>query len=430
MGMASEMGESMSFFGWLDFSEEEQRQVRELMQLMSGRGTVDDLGIGTVRDAISNRLFPGTSTIQNRARYFLFVPWIYQRAESIRRVQLVARGEVYEKKLIEALRNGGDLEGLIGRQAGKDIKTLPSAIYWSGLAEYGIFLPAGLTLAQYGRAAAAGTPTQEDEGELNVRSRSYWHRDMPAPPADLFEFTEANFDLTREESDWLGERVLTTEMRTGPNLLSAYVRGLHKGEEISREPFWDQPLPQDTDTGIRELVRHAEAFSRAMYGASVLYNLLLSKQRHSADMGDSERSEWLRDAMDGWIRDCSSKAIQTWSADLGPFWKSVRLGSGSAGPTCRFVSAWCELVSSISSGNFNEMRASDLVRNRELDHKRDQARFNNPDRMKAWNGSSGLAPLKYRWNTVWGFLADLSDGLHGTQIRSTWIQDSVGVADA
>ncbi len=52
-----------------------------MLQLFSDKGTVDDLGIGTVRDAISNSLFPGTSVIQTRARYFLFVPWLFRRAE-------------------------------------------------------------------------------------------------------------------------------------------------------------------------------------------------------------------------------------------------------------------------------------------------------------------------------------------------------------
>jgi hypothetical protein len=342
----------------------------------------------------------------------------------------VARGEVFEKKLIGALRNGGDLEGLIGRQSGKDIKTLPSAIYWTGLAQYEIFLSSGLTLAQYGKAAAAEGHVREDEGEVNVRGRSYWHRDMPEPPNEFFAFGEVNFTLTREESDWLSERVLSTEIRTGPTLLTAYVRALHTGLEISRDAFWDQPLPQDTDPATEELVDHARSFSMAMHGASILYNLLLSTQRNDRELGDPERTDVLRDEMDAWIRECDSKVIQAWSSDLRPFWKSVRTAGGSAGPTYRFVSAWCEQVASIPNGKFNEARAIELVRNRELDHKRSQARFNNPARLRAWNGSSGLVPLGYRWNRVWGFLADLSDGLHGTQIRSTWRQDSNGAADA
>lgn len=44
-------------------------------------GTVDDLGVGAVRDAIADHLFPGISTIQTRAKYFLFLAWIFKSLE-------------------------------------------------------------------------------------------------------------------------------------------------------------------------------------------------------------------------------------------------------------------------------------------------------------------------------------------------------------
>ena len=102
------MGSAIS---WLDHSEEDQRRVREMLQLFSDKDTVDDLGIGTVRDAISNSLFPGTSVIQTRARYFLFVPWLFRQAEQRHPQQLVAKATDMERNLIEALAAGGDLTG-------------------------------------------------------------------------------------------------------------------------------------------------------------------------------------------------------------------------------------------------------------------------------------------------------------------------------
>ena len=72
---------SMSTLTWLDSSEHERRSVLELVSALNEPGTLDELGIGTIRDTIADTLFPGTSTIQTRARYFLFVPWILQMAE-------------------------------------------------------------------------------------------------------------------------------------------------------------------------------------------------------------------------------------------------------------------------------------------------------------------------------------------------------------
>ena len=51
------------------------------MPLFGEHDTRDELGIGSVRDAFADTLFPGTSTITTRARYFLLVPWTYQRLE-------------------------------------------------------------------------------------------------------------------------------------------------------------------------------------------------------------------------------------------------------------------------------------------------------------------------------------------------------------
>ena len=127
-----------------------------MLQLFSDKDTVDDLGIGTVRDAISNSLFPGTSVIQTRARYFLFVPWLFRRAEQRYPQQLVAKATDMERNLIEALRADGDLVGLIGVDRGKNVRTLPSAIFWGGLIRYGIFLSPSLSIRQYGRHVARG----------------------------------------------------------------------------------------------------------------------------------------------------------------------------------------------------------------------------------------------------------------------------------
>ena len=63
-----------STLSWLDSNERERRAVLELVSALSEPGTLDELGIGSVRDTIADALFPGISTIQTRARYFLFIP--------------------------------------------------------------------------------------------------------------------------------------------------------------------------------------------------------------------------------------------------------------------------------------------------------------------------------------------------------------------
>ena len=62
---------------WLNYSERERRKMLDVVDLFGEHDTRDELGIGSVRDAFADMLFPGTSTIMTRARYFLLVPWTW-----------------------------------------------------------------------------------------------------------------------------------------------------------------------------------------------------------------------------------------------------------------------------------------------------------------------------------------------------------------
>ena len=59
----------MSVFGWIDFSPSDRALVKEAIAGMKEEGTLDELGIGQIRDAFADLLFPGFSTIQTRAKY-------------------------------------------------------------------------------------------------------------------------------------------------------------------------------------------------------------------------------------------------------------------------------------------------------------------------------------------------------------------------
>ena len=64
----------MSSLAWIDFDEDERQRAQRIMALFQERETRDELGLGAIRDSIADHLFPGTSTIQTRLRYMLFIP--------------------------------------------------------------------------------------------------------------------------------------------------------------------------------------------------------------------------------------------------------------------------------------------------------------------------------------------------------------------
>lgn len=66
---------------WIDQDQEARKRAHELLGLFNQRGSRDEMGLGTIRDAFSNLLFPGTNTAQTRLRFSLMVPWIYRALE-------------------------------------------------------------------------------------------------------------------------------------------------------------------------------------------------------------------------------------------------------------------------------------------------------------------------------------------------------------
>ena len=126
--------------GWIDFSKTERSKILSVLDLLSESGTLDELGIAAIRDGFSNLFFPGTSTIQTRAKYFLAVPYALK--------QLEKSNEVNPNKVLKTLdtieRNCGEIlfaknkneSGLIGKnslQNGNWVKRTPASIYWAGV---------------------------------------------------------------------------------------------------------------------------------------------------------------------------------------------------------------------------------------------------------------------------------------------------------
>jgi hypothetical protein len=125
--------------GWVDFSKSDRDMVLSVLRQLTEPGAVDEIGIGTIRDGFSDIFFPGTSTIQTRAKYLFVVPYICMELE--RRGRLAPRDfinalEKNELDLINTLAVNG-AEGVIGQRSRQTLRRKPSSIYWSALRTYG-----------------------------------------------------------------------------------------------------------------------------------------------------------------------------------------------------------------------------------------------------------------------------------------------------
>jgi len=273
----------VSKFGWVDFAEEDRKKMLDVVQLFRERDTRDELGIGTIRDAFSDHFFPGTSTIQTRVKYLLYVPWIYQGLEKKRvstgEINLKARRE--EVRLIYSLLENGESEGVIGREAKKNLIRLASNVYWSGLESWGIRIYPG-SQDQYHRyldtfySRHKKQYSGESDSELSDRNSSpNWHDGLPDRPKNMME--NATLGLSREEAEYLKDRVLTRHPKS-------FLAKLTIQKRLGRTNYpWQHSIAQSLPKELQVNLWHARNFSEVISGAFLLYNLMLSQAVEKED---------------------------------------------------------------------------------------------------------------------------------------------------
>lgn len=128
--------------GWVDFSKDERNKVLSVIHLLDEPGAVDELGLGAIRDAFADYFFPGTSTVQTRAKYFLIVPYILKEACSGKYGSdvnnILRRIDDEERKCRDVLIKTST-DGVIGSLVPRSwVQRTPASIYWTGLKRLGI----------------------------------------------------------------------------------------------------------------------------------------------------------------------------------------------------------------------------------------------------------------------------------------------------
>jgi hypothetical protein len=400
-----------SVLAWLDYSEDDRRRIREVIDLFREQDTRDELGLGAIRDAISAILFPGTSTVQTRPRYFLFVPWAYQRLERERvpSSEAAERARRLEIRLIYALIKGGDYEGVIGIDVKRRLKRLPSSVYWGGLRDYGIRLFRGSiddyhrSLDRFHRSMRAGLRAENEE--LYERASSNWHPSLPEPPHGLFE--ETTMTLRRIDAEYLRERIITTQ---GSSMLARLLDGERLDEHLVYP--WDcpHPLPEY----LAEVLNHARCFSEVMHGSSLLYNLMLAQHGSEIGMENAylERVDRYLDDLDVWAQLIEERSSNMTAWDRQRMWDIVY----SANPrvttrTHSFIDSWIALALGGPDDIANNAEARKLIDLREFQMKGALARLRNRRQLEMWSGAAGTRRLDFRWPTAQRLVRDVQEGL-------------------
>ena len=401
----------MSSLTWLDYSERDRRRALEVIDLFRETSTVDELGIASVRDSFSDLLFPGTSTIQTRACYFLFVPWTLLRLERLRvpSSEAVERARWEELKLNERLREGPDTWGVFGSRAGDALKRLPSEVYWGGLGSWGIRTFSGHKWAYfrsldgfYRRGDRFDSTPRDPEGQSAPPAN--WHPHLPDPPPG-FRRGRVTVALRRGDAEYLRDRIQARH----PESLLAVLAGRVAVGDLGADRPWELAHLDEVSPALRDRLHDAKLFAICMQGAALLYNLMLSERK--------QHDEWTQEyrrRLEDWAADVDAlgRAVEDWNPER--VWRVVTAQGRSVGYWTRnFVEDWVEglRLGGPRGVVADSSNARTLVEVREVQLKGTRARLRNARRLELWGGESGTGRMSYRWGGTRRILKDIFDGL-------------------
>lgn len=397
---------------WIDHDSKARDRTLRMLSLFQERESRDELGLGSVRDSIADQLFPGTSTIQTRLRYMLFVPWMYGYLEE-RRVppdKFADQADRLERDVVQPLMESDDRSGVFGKTAGKAVKRLPSSVYWAGLGVWGIRLTP-FSQDEYHRrideiyrsragmsALNRDAKARGDDLDFEQRRTSLtWHPRLPKPPKEFP--SRADFALSREEAEFIRDRIQVS----CPNSLLAFL-ALHCEPAVSGAP-WEHPDYGSFTDQHKELLSHARLFSEVMFGAAVSYNIQLAQLRDHEKLVAEHRKSF-----DDWAARLPVGELRAWS--LNRFWQlTVDHGHSITPQTRSFVQQWIDYARNSSGDLTSNPQAFELVKRREISLKGARSRFKNQRALEQWGGYSGIGRFVYRWPNVTTLLKDLYQGL-------------------
>ena len=123
--------------GYIHSSKEEQARAMQVLKMTSESVALDELGIGRIRDAFADRMFPGISTQQKHMKYFSLMPQVYRKATERRynrlsevkteivRLERIMTKNLYDGSTIKWGITGSDT---IGKGIGRDCRLILSVV--------------------------------------------------------------------------------------------------------------------------------------------------------------------------------------------------------------------------------------------------------------------------------------------------------------
>lgn len=382
-----------------------------VVDLFKEKGTLDELGFGSIRDAFADILFPGTTTIHTRLKYVLFVPWLLRQSAGGggTATEMSDRFASLEVKLIDALERGGEGQGVIGREAREGLQRTPASIYVGAMSTWEIATSNPWSGTYFRRQVdlqrlSSRVTTMTDDPESRAESLSDGlDPSLPKPPEDLL--TSTTFNLDGEQRLYLVDRIEASV----PESMLAWLVTHPPANLEGAKSVWEIDNLAAAPEHLRQVVDHARRFSAVAHGASLAYNYHMSELRRERNQhqGDGASTK-LEEAIVAWRSGHDRETIRPWdNRDWHTFHsRGTRISSA----TQRFVNEWLTFLNAPGGADLTGEDARQIVERRERLIKGNRARFANRSALDRWEGATP-DPLTFRWPVARRHLIDLTEAV-------------------
>lgn len=389
--------------GYVHLNKTEQaKQI--LAMRRAEQGAIDELGIGSIRDALADRMFPGISTLHQHAKYFALLPQVYQKVwERARRTEGISLRQVQQMIIEEEIsmtrclsRNTPNASGITGadslRSNNQFVKYDPTYIYNSALRTYG-FLQVDPHVSIASAILYSARQWQERPERMKTEAEDVANdaqevaNDRPFcefPRALGYKFPdECHLDVNLAEREYIKDHMLAT-----PQVRASLLGYLLEHDTIDISGGFST-LDRDElnlPSQFRDIIHRSVIISEFIYLLFLRYNILLADgQDDDLQQEWEERYQHFQERKPD-IIDCLS--ILHASPN-----KLLR-------NSLHFVEDCYQYI-------LDERWASldDAITRRELTIKTNRRKINNPE--FEYKSPLHHYPLTYRWETVQQMLKEL-----------------------
>ncbi|MEZ7494968.1 DUF6361 family protein [Leeuwenhoekiella aequorea] len=399
-----------SNFGWIDFSNEHRDRVFSVVDMLTESNAIDELGIGVVRDALADWLFPGVSTIQTRPKYFILIPILFLqylkdynqgKAPHLKKYLREKENELMHRLAKNA--NYKEGKGIIGVQMARnngELARKASSIYWNGLRTHGI-IKTNLSLSEYVKLNNL-KGASSSESNLDDSLAQSWEQTFGLTIPTSLEISEdVDMELSLLEAQYLKDQFLTDmpHHKQSSNLLKFILKDTAEMEmmqEFSSFKTYGNYLISKglQDNQLLGVIQTALAFDFLMHGAHIRYNILLQQKSGTRNFDE----EW-----NNWVAEFKERSEGENIVDFDFLFNSI--ATRTKQPTRFFMIRWQE---EMVKTNINLEALDDLVINQELAKKKSNAKINNPTaEVDDW---IGIRQLDYRFKQGKEIVIDIMKG--------------------